>query len=132
MMAVNGTGRTCARPERALDMCTRGSVLSSRPFSSVRVICSARPRRLWMLTPLHSVRPPSLCLSASSRSLSKPTPCRQRGPPQSQVRGSAVQLRPFCNGTGGLLCRHLLSTGWGSLFFHCVWAPGSTVHPHHT
>lgn len=33
----------------------------------------------------------SLFLSASSRSLSKPTPCRQPGPPQSQV-----WLSPFC------------------------------------
>lgn len=130
MMAVNGTSRTCTQPKRALDMCTRGTVLSSRPFSSVcDLLWCAWPHCLLMFTPPPLRPSPSLCLSASSRSLSKPTPCRQQGPPQSQVRGSTVQLRPFCNRTGGPLCRHLLSTGWGSLFFHCVWAPGFTVHP---
>lgn len=46
--------------------------------------------------------------SVSSRSLSKPTPCRQRGPPQSQVRGPEVSLSPFCRAAS----HHLLSTGW--------------------
>lgn len=47
-----GPGRTCTQPKRALDMCTRGPVLSSRPFSSLcDLLRCARPHFLLMFTP---------------------------------------------------------------------------------
>lgn len=115
MMAVNGTSRTCTQPKRALDMCTRGTVLSSRPFSSVcDLLWCAWPHRLMMFTPLLSVRP-RLCVSQHQAVLSASLlradsrdhhNLRWEAPPYNyvlSVTGQAVLCAATCSLQGGVL-----------------------------
>lgn len=115
MMAVNGTSRTCTQPKRALDMCTRGSVLSSRPFSSVcDSLWCAWPHCLLMFTPLLSVRP-HLCVSQHQAVLSASLlradsrdhhNLRWEAPPYNyvlSVTGQAVLCAATCSLQGGVL-----------------------------
>lgn len=64
--------------------------------------------------------------SVSSRSLSKPTPCRRRGPPQSQVRGTKVSLSPFCHVNSRCCLPPLALYG---VVFHLVSTLGFTMNP---
>lgn len=69
----------------------------------------------------------SLFLSVLSRSLSKPTMCRQQGPPQSQVRETVVLLSHFrkANRWSSLLPFRPLALYW--VVFDSFWARGSPV-----
>lgn len=69
-----------------------------------------------------------VCVSDSvlSRSLSKPSPCRQQGPPQSQVRATKVSLSPFCH-VNSQSCHPPLAVR--GVVFNFVSALGFTANP---
>lgn len=69
----------------------------------------------------------SLSLSASSRSPSRPTLCRQQGPPQSQVRGTMGQLSSFCKAERRLSLQPFMMFPHHRVVFDCrgTWIPST-------
>lgn len=124
-MAADGIARTFSAVKDALDICAH-TVAHPRE-NRIHI-----PNNLGPLWPCLSFYNLSFffkhCVSdsVSSRSLSKPTPCRQRGPPQSQVRGTKVSLSPSCHVNSGCRLPPLALYG---VVFHSVSTLGFTMNP---
>lgn len=114
-----GPGRTCTQPKRALDMCTRGPVLSSRPFSSVcDLLWCARPHCLLMFT-----LPPRLCVSQHQAVLSASLLCAD-GRDHHNLRWEAPPYNYVLSVTGqAVLCAATCSLQDGVLYFFTVSGP---------